>query len=401
MKTLGEKIRTLRKEKRLTQSALAGDELTKSMLSQIENGKATPSMKTLQYIADKLGCEVSFLLEEKDVKSASLVHEMKQFIQQKKYNDVYEKLHPIVHGELPATLDAARLYKLYVGAAINTKNYDVHTYVKKALSIFKKYSLYRESTETEIWLVLALFYKKQYTEGLQLIHSIRDEYKQLQIELDTLLQIQLLSYEAFVFLAAGDYEKCKTIILQSLAFSKKKQVYYRTDELYRILSHQAVFFNDKEGYLYYLKKAEQFAVFIEDKLSIAVLDILKAYFHNSMTKQYTKALEHVEAYKQYEIEGGEGYYYIEKGKALYGLHRYEEALDALRKVTMPPYAGHPVDRAWILTAGSFCALCYMKLDNKEQALYEAQKAYDAIQEYHVPMFASFIEETLQNIKGMM
>ncbi|MCT4573638.1 helix-turn-helix domain-containing protein, partial [Bacillus thuringiensis] len=54
MATLGEKIKTLRKEKKLTQTELVGSELTKSMLSQIENGKATPSMKTLQYIAEKL-----------------------------------------------------------------------------------------------------------------------------------------------------------------------------------------------------------------------------------------------------------------------------------------------------------------------------------------------------------
>lgn len=47
-------------KKKLTQTDLAGSELTKSMLSQIENGKATPSMKTLQYIADKLECETSF-----------------------------------------------------------------------------------------------------------------------------------------------------------------------------------------------------------------------------------------------------------------------------------------------------------------------------------------------------
>ena len=47
-------------KKKLTQTELAGSEMTKSMLSQIENGKATPSMKTLQYIAEKLECETSF-----------------------------------------------------------------------------------------------------------------------------------------------------------------------------------------------------------------------------------------------------------------------------------------------------------------------------------------------------
>ena len=59
MATLGEKIKSLRKEKTYT-NRTSRFELTKSMLSQIENGKATPSMKTLQYIAEKLGCETSF-----------------------------------------------------------------------------------------------------------------------------------------------------------------------------------------------------------------------------------------------------------------------------------------------------------------------------------------------------
>ena len=47
--------------------------IDKSMLSQIENGKATPSMKTLQYIAEKLECEPSFLLEEDEGKIVELI----------------------------------------------------------------------------------------------------------------------------------------------------------------------------------------------------------------------------------------------------------------------------------------------------------------------------------------
>lgn len=53
------KIKALRKEKTYTNRASRFG-TDKSMLSQIENGKATPSMKTLQYIAEKLGCETSF-----------------------------------------------------------------------------------------------------------------------------------------------------------------------------------------------------------------------------------------------------------------------------------------------------------------------------------------------------
>ena len=64
IETLGERIRKLRKQQKLTLEALAGNELTKGMLSLIENNKANPSMESLTYIAKRLGVEVSELLEE-------------------------------------------------------------------------------------------------------------------------------------------------------------------------------------------------------------------------------------------------------------------------------------------------------------------------------------------------
>ena len=72
MATLGEKIKALRKEKAYANST-GRFGTDKSMLSQIENGKATPSMKTLQYIAEKLECETSFLLEEDEEEIVELI----------------------------------------------------------------------------------------------------------------------------------------------------------------------------------------------------------------------------------------------------------------------------------------------------------------------------------------
>ncbi len=61
---LGEKLRQARLEAGLSQRQLCGEEITRNMLSQIENGAARPSMKTLQYLASRLGKSVSFFLEE-------------------------------------------------------------------------------------------------------------------------------------------------------------------------------------------------------------------------------------------------------------------------------------------------------------------------------------------------
>lgn len=61
---LGEKIRRARLEAGLSQRQLCGEEVTRNMLSQIENGAAQPSMGTLFYFAARLGKPVSYFLEE-------------------------------------------------------------------------------------------------------------------------------------------------------------------------------------------------------------------------------------------------------------------------------------------------------------------------------------------------
>ncbi|MEB9457918.1 helix-turn-helix transcriptional regulator [Bacillus anthracis] len=403
MATLGEKIKALRKEKKLTQTELAGSELTKSMLSQIENGKATPSMKTLQYIAEKLGCETSFLLEEDDDEIVELIQKMERLIKNK-CDEVYETLLPIVQKELPSTLNTARLYKQFITAAAVMNDYNIEYYVETAISIFEKYTLYRESTETKLLFYYMLFKQKKYKECLQMIATIRDEYKAKNLEMDLITHIQLYLKEAIILLAYGNYEKCEKVILDALAFSKKHQVYYKTDEFYRILSYQKIITTDKEKYLYYIKKSEQFAIFTEDTLSAANIDILKAYYYNTVTNEYTIALEHLEQFREKlkndPIFQDDGLYYLEKGKSLYGLKRYKEALETLKHATIPDYMSHPLDQSWVLTAGSYRALCYIELQDKKSALTEAKEAVQAIDSYPDSIFTSFIKETLQIIQKL-
>ncbi len=61
---IGEKIKKLRTAKLMTQSELAGTEITRNMLSRIENGAALPSLGTIRYIASRLNVSPGFLLAE-------------------------------------------------------------------------------------------------------------------------------------------------------------------------------------------------------------------------------------------------------------------------------------------------------------------------------------------------
>jgi transcriptional regulator with XRE-family HTH domain len=63
---VGRHIRRLRQERRLTLAAVAERSgLNLGYLSQVENDKASPSLETLQAIADAIGCPVAwFLLDD-------------------------------------------------------------------------------------------------------------------------------------------------------------------------------------------------------------------------------------------------------------------------------------------------------------------------------------------------
>ena len=61
---IGSKIKQLRTEKLMTQSELAGTEITRNMLSRIENSAALPSLSTVAYLARRLGVPAGYLLSE-------------------------------------------------------------------------------------------------------------------------------------------------------------------------------------------------------------------------------------------------------------------------------------------------------------------------------------------------
>lgn len=61
---LGKKIKELRQQKKMTQAELAGDTITRNMLSQIENGVAQPSVTTMMELAEKLGVPTEYFFSE-------------------------------------------------------------------------------------------------------------------------------------------------------------------------------------------------------------------------------------------------------------------------------------------------------------------------------------------------
>ncbi len=83
---IGERIRTIRQRRGITQAELAGSDITRNMLSRIENGGALPSLPTLCAIAERLDVPVGALLGDlEDYVNRKLSDEIRGLISQKKY----------------------------------------------------------------------------------------------------------------------------------------------------------------------------------------------------------------------------------------------------------------------------------------------------------------------------
>ena len=59
---LGERVRAARRERGMSQAQLAGEELTKGFISQVESGLVRPSVRSLQLIATRLGKSLDYFL---------------------------------------------------------------------------------------------------------------------------------------------------------------------------------------------------------------------------------------------------------------------------------------------------------------------------------------------------
>ncbi len=89
---LGRRLKAARLAKKMTQSEVVGNYITRNMLSQIESGTAAPSMKTLEYLAGVLELPMERLLAEQELPeaqdTAAALQKAKAHLQNKEYASV-------------------------------------------------------------------------------------------------------------------------------------------------------------------------------------------------------------------------------------------------------------------------------------------------------------------------
>lgn len=401
MESLGSRIRTIRKQKKLTLAALAGDHITKGMLSLIENDKANPSMETLQYLAEQLQVDVSSLLEEVSKSELRKLLEKVEKINVENTDfedgprlEIVHLIEPYLE-KLPVCYESGKLLFFYTDAQSDLKLKDWKISLDRGLEMFKEINMMNEWMKMQILHFSIYFYEHQYEQALNIVLSTETESKREHYIIDTITMLDLQYIIGIAYLAINERKKGMTYIEQALQLSKEKKLFYKIDDIYRIACFQAMIDNDNAERKYYIKKLEQYASFTEDKLTFNWIIIIQLHYYNSFAHDYEKALKILEQHP--EVEDADDFllfYRLEKGKTLYRLSQFEEAFSIFETLKeIPPYIHHPYDLSMLAEKYSYKALCYEQKGLLSKALEEAKKAVDIVAPLIDTPYKQFINQT--------
>jgi transcriptional regulator with XRE-family HTH domain len=401
---LGDRIRKLRKEKKLTLEALAGEGLTKGMLSLIENNKANPSMESLTFIAERLSVEVSELLEEVSSQELREILEQAEKLYNQENSDnkdqkLIELIKPYINNHTQG-YESARLLDIYSRCLYNEKMDGWQEYSNQAATMYDKMNLTANRVGITIFRATIKFVNHAYAQALEVITKERAEIKAKHAYIDPMTRVDLDYHEAIFQFAIGDYNSATHMMESAIQFSKEHRLFYRIDDFYRLAAGQALLSRDVKKKDLYLTKLKQYGEFADDIISILVHDLIAAMAINSEEKNYPKALEIIDNYlRNPKFEDKlEGLYLIEKGKSLYGLALFEEALLHLNKVETPSTTHHPFDLSLFYIKDSYKALCHIELGSMDDALLFAKLAVENFESLPHTLFRDFAFETYNKLK---
>jgi transcriptional regulator with XRE-family HTH domain len=404
---LGDRIRKIRKQKKLTLEALAGTELTKGMLSLIENNKAKPSMESLVYIAERLGVEVTDLLEEvstqelrETLEKAETLFNQKGETAKDKYKQLLTLIEPYIK-KLTQGYESARLLDIYSQSLYREEFPGWEEFCNQAAAMYDKMNLTSRRGQIAIFRSLVYFIKHEYHNALEILLKERKEIESNHVYIDPMTTVDLDYTEAVLYFAVGDDSAATVTMEKAIDFSKKNKIFYRIDDLYRLGAGQAMMRNDKENQKLYLRKLKQYGQFADDSLSILVHDLIVAMTLNSENQEYKKALEIIDDYLADPKEENivEALYIIEKGKSLYGQGEYRDALLHFDKVETPDDTHHPFDLALFYIKDSYKALCHCELGEMEEGAQAAQQAVENFDGLPNTPFKEFAFDTYKKIKA--
>ncbi|WP_421017687.1 helix-turn-helix domain-containing protein [Exiguobacterium sp. A1_3_1] len=270
MSTLGLRIKERRKAIGLTQSDLAGAELSSGMVSLIERDMTNPSLKTLEHLAKTLEVSVNYLLNQEEAELSGtedagvLLRKTEGLLRVGKHEEAQKMIDELDQTHIPASLKG-RYLKLQGELAIERAEYG------RAIDCLNNALLYLDSSVMDEYIDTFYHLAKSHLNASAFSKSI-DVAMQGMLLLDSLptnknilLRLQLMYVQAYGYARLKSYEKAMEIIEDALDYMQKTNCFYN-ESLFRMLNGlAALYMKDYEKGIKHTKMA--LALFEENKQS--------------------------------------------------------------------------------------------------------------------------------------
>ncbi|MER2028320.1 MAG: helix-turn-helix transcriptional regulator [Solibacillus sp.] len=413
MNILGERIKKLRKQKRLTQTELVGERLTKGMLSLIENGKAQPSMESLRFIAKRLNVDVDYLLDdgtlsmlrnlyttiEEDVERRELIrdHEELQSLTIK----IIEKIEPYLSEIQGTNYEQIRIREVYflMNRTINkAKSLDEYW---KFIDQYEEIHAYSRMLRCYFYLCQAAIEQRNYNETLAILKQGEKRIEPYELMMDPMVILDLYYNLTISYSAVDNIRMSQHYLKKALNMAKKKQIFYRMDRFYHLLFIQSIANEDINKSKEYIDKLMLLSEFADDPtISVRYL-YSKLHYMNIVEKKYAQIVPEIGHYKtklqDYLFLFKNPIFIGEEMYAEFKLENYSKALQIGTALTIPDYLHHPIDLAKYYQFFAVRALASYYETDEVAAKRDIIFAKNGVEDFPETIYKKFIYKAFNEI----
>ncbi len=257
----------------MTQQDLAGNDFTKSFISQIEKNHARPSLKSLQIIADRLGKPVSYFLDEEYTPSAADPDKVDHLILLASHLEQEEKITDAINYykealSLTDKTDYHRRGQLYF--------YLAKAYLRIGQTANAGQMLELAGVELKLagdWELLTYAYNTlgdlELDQGntAQAVSAFEEALAAAEHHLERLPELQTVTLTnlGIAYARSREYEKARRHLLKALKQSESTQTYYKYGDICMALGYIDFHQEDLDSALRFTTRAWHFYAAIENE----------------------------------------------------------------------------------------------------------------------------------------
>lgn len=240
-KTFGQILKSLRKEKKMTQKMLCEDICSQSVLSRIEGDIELPNVLVVQQLCDRLGVSIDQVVNHKSVEMKDNFRFFEQLADLYRHNRFEELEKKILESDIFMSLYAEREFQLYYYYLGSCEYYLYHN-LEKALYLLKNGLSYvakvshLTATNEDVQLISCI--GKVYaemgktSEGEYYLKRSISLFEEIPIERATAESIKIFYNYACYLQMYGYYETSKEMIDKGIRLARHKNSFYFLDALF-------------------------------------------------------------------------------------------------------------------------------------------------------------------------